>query len=81
MAQVTKAELVARIEALEEEVAALKSAPAPEAPVSFVMSVDAKPSSLPGAIDFNEMAENQGFSYAYSDPYDDSDWWGANRYL
>lgn len=75
MARLTVADLLARIEALEEEVASLKNAP--ESPVSFVVSVDAKPSPLPGAIDFTELAESQGLSYAYSDP----EWWGANRYL
>jgi len=76
MARLTVADLLERIEALEAEVASLKSAPA-DPPVSFVVSVEAKPSPLPGAIDFTEMAESQGFSYAYSDP----EWWGANRYL
>ena len=76
MARLTVADLLERIEALEAEVEALKAAPT-ESPVSFVVSIDAKPSPLPGSIDFTEMAETQGFSYAYSDP----EWWGANRYL
>ena len=76
MARTTVADLLDRIEALEAEVEALRR-PA-EPPVSFVVTREAHGAPhIPGAIDFNELAESQGFSYAYSDP----EWWGANRYL
>ena len=76
MARTTVASLLARIEALEEEVAMLRLQ-APDSPISFVVSLESKPAPLPGPISFTEMAESQGLAYAYSDP----EWWGANAYL
>lgn len=76
MARTTVSDLLARIEALEAEMETLRRPPEP--PVSFVVTAEAKAAPpLPGAINFTEMAEQQGLSYAYSDP----EWWGANRYL
>lgn len=74
MARVTNAELLERIEALEAELALIKEDKNPT--VQYVRELRA-PEPLPGRIDFLEMAEDQGLSYAYSDP----NWWGTNRYL
>lgn len=74
MAKTTVADLLARIEVLEAEIAALKEDHNPT--VQYVRELKA-PEPISGAIDFTEMATNQGLSYAYSDP----EWWGPNAYL
>lgn len=79
MARTTVAELLERIEALEAEVEALRH---PEPPVSFVVTRESHGApALPTALNFREMADDQGLSYAYPDPYWDPEYWGANRYL
>lgn len=75
MPRVTIADLTQRLDAMQEELDELRAAHAAPA-VQLVREV-LPPPAISSPIDFNQMAVDQGNSYAYAD----TEWWGQSRYL